>query len=202
MADRATGSKSPNVVVEHIDEIILDGIRVQVRGQDLPLDSVQLDPTNPRVANTVAVSSFGTGASLQDCLRDYLWSDPDVHDLYRSVLANKGLIERIIVRSNGVVAEGNCRTVVYRKLRENLPKDPNWKTIPARVLPADITDRQVAILLGELHVGGKNKWSPFEKAGHIHKLFSQHGLIQEEIAKLLKTSKTAVNHNFRAFDVM
>jgi hypothetical protein len=57
-------------------------------------------------------------------------------------------------------------------------------------------------LLGELHVGGKNEWSPFEKAGHIHTLFTQHGMVQEEIAKLLRTSKTAINHNFRAFDAM
>ena len=51
------------------------------------------------------------------------------------------------------------------------------------------------MLLGELHVGGKLR-SPFEKAGHIHKLFTQFGLTQDEIAKLLKTSKTAVNHNY------
>src|SRR5262249_11912506 len=162
----------PAVVIEHIDEIVLGGVKVQVRGTDLDLDDIQLDPANPRVANTVAVSDFGTGDVLQKRLQDQLWEDSDVHDLYRSVLENKGLIERIIVRHNGVVAEGNCRTVVYRKLRENFPKNPAWRTIPARVLPANITDRQVAILLGELHVGGKNEWSPFEKAGHIHKLFN------------------------------
>lgn len=205
MPDRgmaASRSRRPNVVVEQVDEIVLDGMKVQVRGQDLPLDSVLLDPTNPRVANTVAVSDFGSGQALQQGLRDLLWEDSDVHDLYRSVLANKGLVERIIVRHNHIVAEGNCRTVVYRKLRENFPQSPLWKTIPARVLPADITDRQVAILLGELHVGGKNKWSPFEKAGHIHKLFTQYGITQDEIAKLLKTSKTSINHNIRAFDAM
>jgi len=195
-------SGQPNVVVEQVDEIVLDGVKVQIRGQDLPLDSVLLDATNPRVANTVAVGNFGSGEPLQQGLRDLLWQDPDVHNLYRSVLENKGLIERIIVRSNLVVAEGNCRTVVYRKLRENFRDSPLWKAIPARVLPADITDRQVAILLGELHVGGKNKWSPFEKAGHIHKLFTQFGITQDEIAKLLKTSKTSINHNIRAFDAM
>jgi hypothetical protein len=205
MPERATTtarSKPRQVVIEQIDEIVLDGANVQVRGQDLPLDEVQLDSTNPRVANAVAISEYGTGNVLQDRLSELLWSDPDVHDLYRSVLANKGLIERIIVRHNLVVAEGNCRTVVYRKLRENFPSEERWRRIPARVLPAEITDRQVAVLLGELHVGGKNKWSAFEKAGHIHKLFTQYGMVQEEIAKLLRTSKTSVNHNFRAFDVM
>jgi hypothetical protein len=198
----AVRRRSANVIVEHIDEIVLDGVKVQVRGQDLPLDDVLLDPENPRVANTVAVGSFGSGDTLQKVLKDLLWEDSDVHDLYRSVLANGGLVERIIVRNNRVVAEGNCRIVVYHKLRENFPQSPLWKSIPARVLPPDITDRQVAILLGELHVGGKNKWSPFEKAGHIHKLFSQFGITQDEIAKLLKTSKTSINHSIRAFDAM
>lgn len=198
----ANGSKNARIVVEQVDEIVLAGVKVQVRGQDLPVDSIILDPANPRVANTVAASFSGSSEAVQQRLTEELWKDPDVHDLYRSVMANKGLIERIIVRHNNVVAEGNCRTVVYRKLRENFRDDPTWQTIPARVLPADITDRQIAILLGELHVGGKNEWSPFEKAGHIHRLFTQYGMVQEEIAKLLRTSKTAVNHNIRAFEAM
>ena len=191
-----------NAVVQHIDEIVLNGVKVQVRSMDLPLDSVKLDPTNPRVANTVAVSDFGTGANQQQRLEDLLWGDSDVRDLYRAILDNKGLVERIIVRNNLVVAEGNCRTAIYRRLRRNFPNDPSWVTIPARVLPADISDKQVAVLLGELHVGGKNEWSPFEKAGHIHKLATTFSLTQEEIAKLLRTSKTAVNHHIRAFDAM
>jgi len=188
--------------VELVDEITLQGTRVQVRGQDLELSAVKLDPTNPRVANTVLVSAFGEGDKLQGELTKLLWDDPDVHALYQSVLQNRGLVERIIVRHDGVVAEGNCRTVVYKKLAENYRDDPTWRRIPARVLPSDITERQVAILLGELHVGGKNQWTPFEKAGHIYKLFNQFGLTQDEIAKLLKTSKTAVNHNNRAFTAM
>lgn len=195
-------SVSPGTVVEQVDEIVLDGKKVVVRNRDLPLDDVELDPTNPRVVNTVAISNYGEGEKLQKGLRDLLWKDSDVHALYRAIMENKGLVERIIVRHNGVVAEGNCRTVVYRKLRENYPDSPLWRAIPARVLPEDITDRQVAVLLGELHVGGKNKWSPFEKAGHMHALFTQFGLTQDEVAKLLRTSKSSVNNNIRAFDAM
>jgi len=206
MANRAKSKSSAataekDVIVERVDEIVLAGVKVQVRSVDIPIDEIKLDSTNPRIANTVA-ANHTVEREVQKQLAALLWEDPDVHDLYRSVLANKGLIERIIVRSNSVVAEGNCRTVVYRKMRENFPDDPTWKAIPARLLPADITDRQVAILLGELHVGGKNEWSPFEKAGHIHALFHKHGMVQEEIAKLLRTSKTSINHNVRAFDAM
>ena len=95
----------PQTVVELVDEITLGGTRVQVRGQDLDLAMVKLDPTNPRVANTVLVSAFGEGEALQSSLAKLLWDDPDVHALYQSVLQNKGLIERIIVRYDGTVAE-------------------------------------------------------------------------------------------------
>src|SRR4051812_13690108 len=115
MARRATreahASRS-HVIIEQVDEIVLGGVKLQVRGQDLPLESVLLDPTNPRIANTVASNRLVGDDKRQQKLRDHLWADPDVHVLYRSVLDNKGLIERIIVRSNHVVAEGNCRTVV------------------------------------------------------------------------------------------
>jgi hypothetical protein len=188
--------------VELVDEITLDQKRVIVRSIDLPLDAVKLDPRNPRIANTARVNNSDSSEKEQQNLTELLWSDPDVRALYQSVRQNKGLVERIIVRADGTVAEGNCRTVVYRKLTLAAPDDATWQRIPARVLPTDISERQLAVLLGELHVGGKNKWSAFEKAGHIYELFETHGLTQDEIAKLLKTSKTAVNHSTRAFSAM
>lgn len=188
--------------VELVDEITLDQKRVIVRSVDLPLDVVKLDPRNPRIANSARANNFDNSDEQQLQLTELLWSDPDVRALYQSVRQNKGLVDRIIVRADGTVAEGNCRTVVYRKLALAASEDSTWQRIPARVLPAEISERQLAVLLGELHVGGKNKWSAFEKAGHIYELFETHGLTQDEIAKLLKTSKTAVNHSTRAFSAM
>jgi len=207
VATKKSGAQAPpeqyvHDGIELVDEITLDQRRVIVRCIDLPLDAVKLDSRNPRIANTARVSNFGSSDQQQQELAELLWSDPDVHALYQSVRQNKGLIERIIVRSDGTVAEGNCRTVVYNKLAQAAPNDPTWQRIPARVLPDDISERQLAVLLGELHVGGKNKWSAFEKAGHIYELYETHGLTQDEIAKLLKTSKTAVNHSTRAFSAM
>lgn len=185
-----------------VDEITLDGKRVQVQSVDLPLDRVRLDPRNPRIANTVALSLSEEGEALQKKLEYLLWEDGDVRDLYRQVLINKGLVERIIVRQDGSVVEGNCRTVVYRKLRQKHPADPTWRQIPARLLPADIGARDIAILLGEMHVAGKNTWTPFEKAGHVYRLHEEFALTQDEIAQRLRMSKSKVNQLIRAFDVM
>lgn len=185
-----------------VDEITLDGKRVQVQSVDLPLERVKLDPRNPRIANTVALSLTEEGEALQRKLESLLWEDGDVRDLYRQVLINKGLVERIIVRQDGTVVEGNCRTVVYRKLRQKHPSDSSWRHIPARILPADIGARDVAILLGEMHVAGKNTWTPFEKAGHVYRLHEEFALTQDEIAQRLRMSKSKVNQLIRAFDIM
>jgi hypothetical protein len=185
-----------------VDEITLDGKRVQVRSVDLPLEHVMLDPHNPRIANTASISISERGEALQRKLEALLWQDDDVRDLYRQVLINQGLVERIIVREDGSVVEGNCRTVVYRKLREKQPSELRWHKIPARILPPDIGDRDVAILLGEMHVAGKNTWTPFEKAGHVYRMHNDFALVQDEIAVRLRMSKSKVNQLIRAFDMM
>ena len=185
-----------------VDEITLEGRRVRVQNIDIPVDEVALDPTNPRIANTVEASAFDNSGSLQQQLEEILWEDTDLHELYRQVLINGGLIERIIVRPNKSVVEGNCRTVVFRRLHRNHPKDERWRRIPARILPNDIGAREVAILLGEMHVAGKNTWSAFEKAGHIYRMHRDFALTQDEIAHRLRMSKSTVNQLLRAFETM
>lgn len=197
-----TTKRSLPADLAEIDEITLEGRKVRVRNLDIPINEVMLDRTNPRIANTVAISAFDSEAAAQGQLEEILWADDDVHELYRQILINGGLIERIIVREDGTIVEGNCRTVVFRKLRKNRPKDEQWRRIPARVLPNDIGARDVAILLGEMHVAGKNTWSPFEKAGHIYRMHRDFGLTQDEIAHRLRMSKSKVNQLLHAFEIM
>lgn len=185
-----------------VDEITLEGRKVRVWNVDLPLDDLKLDAANPRIANSVAISTTKSVEALQPELERILWEDQDVRDLYRQILINKGLIERIIVREDGRVVEGNCRTVVYRKLRKAQPGESLWKSIPSRVLPEDIAEREIAILLGEMHVAGKNTWSAFEKAGHIYRMHRDFSLAQDEIAHRLRMSKSKVNQLIRAFETM
>jgi len=184
-----------------VDEITLDGRKVAVRNDDIPVERLRLDPQNPRIANTIVYRDDFKSDSDR-AIEDLLWSDPDVHDLYRQVLVNRGLIERIIVTTEATVVEGNCRLIVYRKLREKYPREPQWIKIPSRVLPADITNRDLALLLAQLHVQGKNEWSGFEKAGHVYKLHKEFTLTQDEIALRLRMSKSKVNQLIRAFEAM
>jgi len=56
-----------------VDEITLDGKRVQVQSVDLPLAQVTLDPRNPRIANTASISISEEGEALQRKLETLLW---------------------------------------------------------------------------------------------------------------------------------
>lgn len=194
-------AQQPTAERIYVDEITLDGRKVAVRSDEIPIERLRLDPKNPRIANTIALR-LGAKDQFEDAIENLLWSDPEVHELYRQVLVNRGLIERIIVKPDRTVVEGNCRLVVYRKLRENQPRDNRWQKIPSRVLPDDITEREVALLLAQLHVQGKNKWSPFEKAGHVFRLHRDFVLTQDEIAVRLRMSKSKVNQMIRAFETM
>lgn len=194
-------SRRANEAVVEVDELTIDGRSIRVRHTELPLESVHLDARNPRIANTLHFANDAEGDLAQQ-VEALLWKDDDVKDLYRQILVNKGLVERIIVRQDGTVVEGNCRTVCYRKLRAAFPNEVRWRKIPARILPENIGARDVAILLGEMHVAGKNTWTPFEKAGHVYVMHKDLALTQDEIAQRLRMSKSKVNQLVRAFDVM
>jgi hypothetical protein len=198
MAKPAVAQLPERIVV---DEITLDGRKIAVRSEEVPIERLRLDPRNPRIANTVAYRVDLTSED-EKALENLLWSDPEVHDLYRQVHVNQGLIERIIVKPDYTVVEGNCRAVVYRKLRENYPREARWSRVPSRILPDSISEREVALLLAQLHVQDKNKWSPFEKAGHVFKLHKEFVLTQDEIAVRLRMSKSKVNQMIRAFEAM
>jgi hypothetical protein len=199
---RSSTDKAPDESVVEVDEITLDGKKVVVRNQDIPVEALYLDKKNPRIAHTVSLEFGPIASELDSAIEELLWSDPDVRDLYKQVLGNGGLIERIIVRPSHVVAEGNCRLVVYRKLHAKFKQDPRWQHVPARLLPEDIPEKVIALLLGQMHVTGKNEWTPFEKAGHVYKLHNEYTLTQGEIASRLRMSKSKVNQLIRAFEAM
>jgi hypothetical protein len=100
------------------------------------------------------------------------------------------------------VAEGNCRVACYLKLNKAQPRDERWQTIPALRLPTTITERQVAMLQGQCHVAGKNKWRAYEKAGHIYTMSKTLNIDSQSIAKSLGMQKRVVERLVEQYEVM
>ena len=193
---------TPSVFVE---EIIIGGRRVPLVHRDLPVDEVSLNPENQRVQFLLSIIDH---APSEEEIAAQLWELDDVKLLRRSVKQNGGLIERIIVKADDTIIEGNCRTIVYRKLRDEAKQAGNeteaqcWSLIPARILPAEISDKELAYLLGELHVAGKNEWTPFEQAAWVHKMSQLYGYTIAELAQHLRKNKAYIEHLLWAYTLM
>jgi len=183
---------------QFVEMITLQDRPVLLRHERLDLSAVHLDPANQRVQ--FLLSGRAAEAGEQE-IADLVWERPATKALSRAIKATGGLIESIIVKGDTVV-EGNCRLVCYRKLREQDPENPRWETIPARLLPDDITDQQIAMLLGDFHVAGKNEWTLFEQAAYVYRMHHEMAYSQEFLAEHLRRSKSYINQLFHAYEIM
>ncbi len=185
-----------------IEEITVDGSPFRLEHIDVPLDKIELDEHNPRIQYRLAV---GQGSKTLD---EVILAMNEVVKLRKDIELNKGLREKIIVQRMAggkfKVLEGNCRTVCFRSLRA-MPKFKGanlWDMIPARVVPQDVEERKVAILLSDMHVAGKIQWKAHEKAGQIFKMSRDLKMSEGDIATYLRQSKTTVSRLLNAYAFM
>jgi hypothetical protein len=107
----------------------------------------------------------------------------------------------IVSGKDGTVPEGNCRLTGYLKLHTEFPDDERWAKIRARILPPEVTRNTLDELLGELHIAGKNEWTPFEQAAHLFRM-SEKGFEQGQLAQAYRMSKSYVVAKLRAYRLM
>jgi hypothetical protein len=181
------------------EEITIGGRKILMEHTEVPLDRVELDPKNPRLQY---ILSTVNGKTVDEIVLQL----PQVRSLLKDIANTGGLRERvylqIVEKGKYIVREGNCRTVCYRALRQEDSKSPAWKKIPAKVLPPDISEREVAILLSDWHVAGKIRWNAHEKAGQVHKMANELGMTLEEIASNMRSSKSTVQRANVAYSLM
>src|SRR6266849_7844070 len=146
-------------IVERTSPTGSTSITVRLGNQDFTLERklvdvnlLKLDPSNQRVSYLVRRKA--AAVSDQD-LHKILWEMDAVKDLYQSIYQNGGLLEDPIIRRDGIVVEGNCRTVALRELHKKYPNDKRFSRVYVRFLPEDVTEEQLMLLLGELHIAGK-----------------------------------------------
>jgi hypothetical protein len=187
------------------NEIIpLGTSKIEVVLGEVELDDLQLDPANPRIQFALAGKEKipPPGPERQKEIRNLLWQFDEVKRLKRAIEENGGIIDAIIVSGkDGTVYEGNCRLTAYLQLRKENSGDSRWSKIRARILPPDVTREQVDILLGELHIAGKNEWLPFEQAAHLYRM-NEKGYEQEILAQHFRKSKSYISAKLRAYKLM
>lgn len=178
-----------NIDIIKGSEIIIDSKPIE-----LPIDKLQLDPYNVRFQHLPK-------RMTDEEIEKFIWEEEksDITELYRQILAAKGLYEEPIVDSDFIIKEGNRRIICLRKLKNEahngkLPgfSPHHFDKVKCLVLPKNISQKDIDLLLATKHVKGKKPWNAFNKANHIFNLHDIHGLSYDFISKYLGMGKITV----------
>jgi len=135
-----------------LDEIIIGNEKITMPLEDIPIEQIDLDRENPRIR-------YRLGLQTDRPLDEVILGLPEVRALRKDIQLNGRLRERIIVqrKKDGryKVIECNVRATCCRSLHNTEPTDSRWQKVPARILPEDIDEKKIAILLSDLHVAQK-----------------------------------------------
>ena len=159
----------------------------------ISLSKLKLDPDNVRFKHLPVRMSDAE-------IEDYIWNEPDTRELYREILASRGLTEKPLIDANNVVKEGNRRIVCLRKLSKRAHTselDPDitsdkFDNVQCLVLTPDVPQKAIDIYLARVHVKGKKKWATFNKSRHIYNLYKLHEMSYDEIREYLGMGKATV----------
>lgn len=184
-----------------------DSERITVGGKDIECKICDIDifdleyyHENPRVNY---ILSRYTIPITQDIIEKELWDQDSVKDLYQDIQKNKGLIEEIYVKGNQVI-EGNSRLCAYRHLYKKATKEDQklWATIRCKLLPDDICEEQIFLLLGTFHIKRKAQWKPFERAGYVYRMVKKLEKTVKQIADDLNESDNEIQSDVDSYKTM
>lgn len=183
------------------ETMMLGGENIQVEVTSLPIEQLELDPSNPRIQ--YRLSLIEDREDLDTVILDL----SEVKELKKDIEGNGGLRERPYVQLNREtnkykVIEGNCRTVCIRDLHRKYTTDARWSSVPVRVFPENLSGKQIAIFLSDQHVSGKIPWKAHEQAGQIYRMHKVHGMSTIEIARYLRITAGKVQNLYKAYEFM
>ena len=150
---------------------------------NLPLDNIELDLKNPRIAKYLEM--YKPDQITSECIAIALGSGTEepsgqtsYSSLYNSIKTNQGIIHPIIVnhQSDGkyVVIEGNTRVQIYKECKEN--KVPgSWDTIPSIVFE-NLSEPDIHAIRLQSHLVGPREWDPYSKAKYLNYLSNEENL--------------------------
>jgi len=181
--------------------ITIAGREIKCEIRNVDIFKLNYSTRNPRV-NSI-LSSY-EGKVTQEIIEEKLWGLDSTKDLFRDIWKNKGLIEEIIVKGSEVL-EGNSRLCSYRHAYNKATKPEEketWRFIRARILPEDITEEEIFIILGTFHIKGKAKWRTYEQASYLAKMINEFGKSPKEISEMIGINEVEIKRMIESYDAM
>lgn len=156
---------------------------------------------NPRVYSVLRED--GNEYPSQSEIEALMKKTENVKELKTQIEQNGGLIEPItvVLRSGDYIAiEGNSRLAAYRILAESNPT--KWVKLPVNVLPETITDSELFIYVGTIHLVKKKDWTVFEQAGYVYRQMQFQQCPYSTLAKQVGLSGPTVKKYIEVYQFM
>ncbi len=179
-----------------IETMILGKREFQVELRMIPQTELKFNVENPRFSDFEH-----RGVPTQEQMQTMMCALEHVQQLKVSIDCNGGLIEPLYVRDGDMtVLEGNSRLAAYRLLAQDDPY--KWGEVPCRVLPKDIDEEAIFVLLGQYHIIGRKDWGPFEQASYLYRRYKQTNIPVRDMAAELGISTKCANKYIKTIEFM
>ena len=169
---------------------------------DVPLDKIDLDLENPRLAhvkNTLTLEN----------IEEYIFDEEDGRRLYKQLIQDEEINEEVWLQKIGdryKVREGNRRVTASKRFVHDIEAGKlegfnadNYRMIPSKIFKDDIREKDIDMFLGTLHITGKKDWSASNKGHHIFKMITEYNEGAEAVAEQLGMTESGVNKAFHAY---
>ena len=176
----------------------------------LPVETLELDTSNPRVARFIEMYGGTTVTDEQMSLAlgaaNYQQGENTTtfQSLRAAIKTHGGLIHPILVNRETdnrlVVIEGNTRALIYREFRSD-DESGRWDEIPAIVYDQLDKESVDAIRL-QAHLVGPREWDPYSKAKYLDYLSNSEHLTTDQIIDFCGGQRSEVHRFIDAYNDM
>lgn len=180
-----------------------------MRYEKLPTLNIELDKSNPRIAQYIRMYPNVTQDQLYLALGfaepgSVTDSGPSFTSLKEAIRTHRGLIHPILVNkksdSKYLVIEGNTRLAIYRDFLKN-KVDGDWTQIPCIVYD-DLNEAMVDAIRLQAHLVGVRQWDPYSKAKYLSNLRNCQHLTWNQIIDYCGGKKTEAEAFISAYSDM
>lgn len=178
--------------------------------QLVPVDDIELDFSNPRIARFLEMYSeeeitperifLALGAAGGDEQE----GGPTFTKLKQSILTSKTIIQPVILNRTSdqklLCVDGNTRVALYRDfLKRKVPG--RWDHIPAVVYDS-LGEREIDAIRLQAHLVGPRPWDPYSKAKYLNHLREREHIPYSELVDFCGGSQKVVRELIDAYNDM
>jgi hypothetical protein len=178
--------------VPHTTTLQFAGGELVVTHETASLDSLQLDPDNPRIR--LHLDGGKKGPSTPEALMKLIEDQPGYDDLHKQIRDQGGVHDELIVRYDGRIVEGNTRYTIAKKLLETPGGKAKWGTLPIKRLAKNVDEVTIGLLMCNYHVSGKTAWRPAAQAAEVYRLVLAKAPVAQILAATRMTQKRLDNY--------